>query len=79
MKRLVNNKGGVLCVEEMFREEPHGESAKVFNFQVEDYHTYFVGINIIWVHNATCTPENRQHVEEHLDGTAENAGLNQME
>ena len=72
--KLVNNKDDILCVEEMFREELHGESVKVFNFQVEDYHTYFVGKNIIWVHNATCTPENRQAIKEHLDGTAENAG-----
>lgn len=25
---------------------------KVYNFQVEDFHTYFVGQNNIWVHNA---------------------------
>ena len=26
---------------------------KVYNFQVEDYHTYFVGNNYIFVHNAS--------------------------
>ena len=27
---------------------------KVYNFQVEDYHTYYVGENGVWVHNANC-------------------------
>lgn len=26
----------------------------VYNFQVEDYHTYFVGECEVWVHNAEC-------------------------
>ena len=33
----------------------------VYNFQVEDYHTYFVGENAVWVHNAQCpVPEPRK-------------------
>ena len=28
------------------------EPTKVYNFQVEDFHTYFVGENEVWVHNA---------------------------
>ena len=27
---------------------------KVYNFQVEDFHTYHVGENGVWVHNANC-------------------------
>ncbi len=27
-------------------------STTVYNFQVEDFHTYFVGENKVWVHNA---------------------------
>ena len=27
---------------------------KVYNFQVEDYHTYYVGENGVWVHNANA-------------------------
>ena len=27
---------------------------KVYNFQVEDFHTYFVGNCKIWVHNNDC-------------------------
>jgi hypothetical protein len=26
----------------------------VYNFEVEDYHTYFVGEHGVWVHNANC-------------------------
>ncbi len=28
------------------------EPVSVYNFQVEDFHTYFVGENCVWVHNA---------------------------
>ena len=34
-------------------------SVKVFNFKVEDYHTYYVGTKCIFVHNAECTVEFR--------------------
>ena len=30
------------------------EPTLVYNFQVEDFHTYFIGENEIWVHNADC-------------------------
>lgn len=29
----------------------------VYNFEVADYHTYFVGHQSIWVHNANCGPK----------------------
>ena len=32
-----------------------GEAQKVFNFEVEDFHTYFVGCLGAWVHNACST------------------------
>lgn len=38
---------------------------KVYNFEVEDYHTYFVGKNCILVHN-TCqkfTPDQQAVIE----------------
>ncbi len=44
------------------------EPVSVYNFQVEDFHTYFVGENKVWVHNKNCTPENQQDVKEHLEG-----------
>ena len=71
---LVDASGNVCCVENIFHEQLQGEKRTVYNFKVDEYHTYFVGKNSIFVHNATCTPENREHVKEHLDGTASNTG-----
>ncbi|WP_298532204.1 polymorphic toxin-type HINT domain-containing protein [uncultured Ruminococcus sp.] len=52
---LLNSKGEELVVEQIFREElKDGETVKVYNFKVDDYHTYFVGENCIWVHNSEC-------------------------
>lgn len=38
----------------------------MYNFQVEDYHTYYVGENCIFVHNAECTIEfnNKSGLDE---------------
>ena len=33
----------------------HDETVKVYNFKVEDYHTYFVGDSSLLVHNAGPT------------------------
>lgn len=30
----------------------------VYNFKVEDYHTYFVGKSCVWVHNDMCQPKD---------------------
>ena len=51
---LVDNKGNVLHVEQIFRETLDNEAVKVYNFKVEEYHTYFVGKNCIFVHNSEC-------------------------
>ena len=49
---LVDKNGKVFQVEQIYREKLDDESEKVYNFKVEDYHTYFVGENRILVHNA---------------------------
>lgn len=36
------------------------ESYTTYNFEVEDYHTYFVGKTSVCVHNAGCSLTNRQ-------------------
>ena len=38
----------------------------VYNFQVEDYHTYFVGESAVWVHNSECkvSTSRRDHILE---------------
>ena len=49
---LVDNNGNTLCIEQICREELDNEIVTVYNFQVDEYHTYFVGERGIWVHNA---------------------------
>ena len=49
---LVDNNGNTLCIEQICREELDNETVKVYNFQVDEYHTYFVGYQKILVHNA---------------------------
>ena len=50
-EHLLNVNGKELLIEE-FWSERLDEPETVYNFQVEDFHTYFVGENKIWVHNA---------------------------
>lgn len=49
--------------------ETSEEPTAVYNFKVEDYHTYFVGIHCIFVHNAECTKRNKYRTK--TDGTAD--------
>jgi hypothetical protein len=55
--KLVSVNGEDLVIEEFFIEET-AEPVDVYNFQVEDYHTYFVGDCAVWVHNAECVGAN---------------------
>ena len=34
--------------------EKHESAHRVYNFEVEDFHTYFVGKSSLWVHNEDC-------------------------
>lgn len=44
--------GGRAVVLELATERaPPGESFTTYNFEVEDFHTYFVGTSTVWVHN----------------------------
>ena len=36
----------------------NNESVKVYNFKVDEYHTYFVGKSILLVHNSQCIGEH---------------------
>ncbi len=49
--KLISVNGEDLIIENFFIEETI-EPVDVYNFQVEDYHTYFVGKSNVWVHNA---------------------------
>ena len=50
---LLDVNGNVLLVEN-FDVELTDEPTTVYNFQVEDFHTYYVGDNGVWVHNSNC-------------------------
>ena len=50
---LLDVNGNVLLVEN-FDVELTEKPVRVYNFQVEDFHTYFVGECVVWVHNKNC-------------------------
>ena len=70
--KLISVNGEDLVIVKFFIEET-AESVSVYNFQVEDYHTYFVGDCAVWVHNKNCKPRSPKSdvVEkgENLDGS----------
>ncbi len=57
---------------QVYREILDNKTIKVYNFKVEDYHTYFVGNEFILVHNADYEielsrskyPESAKHIED---------------
>lgn len=61
--KLISVNGEDLIIEKFFIEEA-AEPVDVYNFQVEDYHTYFVGNCAVWVHNAECNPAGSKSVRE---------------
>jgi len=54
--KLVDSRGNVLVVEEK-KLEITDEPVKVYNFKVDDFHTYHVGKKGILVHNADYNPK----------------------
>ena len=54
---LVNSSGEIVKIESIFRESLKDDVETVYNFKVDDYHTYFVGINGILVHNNNYTED----------------------
>ena len=59
---LLDVNGNVLLVEN-FDVELTEKPVKVYNFQVEDFHTYFVGTSQIMVHNSDCGIQENGHVD----------------
>ena len=55
--KLLDVNGNVILVEN-FDVELTEEPVTVYNFQVEDFHTYYVGECGVWVHNAEGYSEN---------------------
>ena len=55
------------------------ESAPVYNLEIEEYPTYFVGSNLLgfsmWAHHASCDPAEIAHLENELARKPLNAGV----
>ncbi len=64
--KLLDSNGSTLIVEDR-KVETIDEPVKVYNFQVEDFHTYHVGNNTILVYNTCIRPKNGG--VENPDGT----------
>ncbi|MEE0061345.1 MAG: polymorphic toxin-type HINT domain-containing protein [Acutalibacteraceae bacterium] len=60
--KLLDSKGNILLVEDI-KLETTETPVPVYNFQVEDFHTYHVGENGIWVHNADCKVHPNGEIE----------------
>ena len=54
---VLDREGRGLAVEGIWIEEPR-EPVKVYNFEVEEYHTYYVGAAEVLVHNDNCGQQN---------------------
>ena len=63
---LVDNNGQTLYVEQIYREIPDNESVRVYNFKVDEHHTYYVGTNCILVHNAEYNPTAPRYGERRI-------------
>lgn len=59
---LLDSNGSILLVKN-YEIELTDEPTTVYNFQVEDFHTYYVGENGVLVHNATYPYEILDNLE----------------
>ena len=51
---LLDKVGNPLCIEKIYREILDNADKKVYNLNVDEKHTYFVGLNEVLVHNSEC-------------------------
>ena len=63
---LVDSAGSILKVEQIFREKLQDETCDVYNFKVDEWHTYFVGDRGVLVHNADRSYSSTAEVENAL-------------
>ena len=75
---LINDNGHAICVENILRESSH-DGVEVFNFKVEDYHTYYVGKNHILVHNADYSQISAQEFQSEFKERAKKSGLSESD
>ena len=63
---LIDKNGNTLYVEQIYREKLDNQFKTVYNFKVEDYHTYFVGDSSLLVHNAEYSPTKPRYGERRI-------------
>ncbi|MBT9697098.1 polymorphic toxin type 15 domain-containing protein [Eubacterium ventriosum] len=80
--QLIDANGDVHVLENIYREQCNSKVC-VYNFTVEDFHTYFIGQNTILVHNAECnvafnkkSKYDQKEYEQQLNDQQE--GLNKL-
>ena len=56
-------------------ENSRAVATPIFNFEVEDWHTYFVGQSRVWVHNASLPTLNPQDLPADYDNALNDALL----
>ena len=70
--KLRTANGDIVCVQKI-ENELLSAPVKVYNFKVEDYHTYYAGDACVLVHNADCVisrskhPDAAKHIEDAID------------
>ena len=66
--KLLDAEGNTLLVEDV-KTEKLDVPVKVYNFKVDEFHTYYVGKSGVFVHNADCLPSDKYliSVEENGD------------
>ena len=75
--KLISVNGEDLSVDSCYTEECK-DSVTVYNFKVKDYHTYFVGENKVWVHNAECVNVSTKDLEPTHNQTKSNRQMNKL-
>ena len=63
---LIDKNGNTLYVEQIYHEKLDNQFKTVYNFKVEDYHTYFVGDSSLLVHNAEYSPTKPRYGERRI-------------
>ena len=66
---LINSKGDMLKIENIYHEYLNGETRVVYNLNVQDFHTFFVGLCNILVHNLKCGKTDTAFSQEDFDST----------
>ncbi len=85
--KLIDSENNEIVIENIFREENEQEVFTVYNFKVEDFHTYYVGSTSVLVHNEDYSVPPNSKLSDKLNkllkkkynGPIRNAFLNALQ